>query len=113
NKERVMNQFFVMYTFRVEAEKQEQFMEAWGALTSEVRLRYSSFGCNLHSTETGFVAYAQWPDEKSWRSFWEEREQKVEALPRLRECLREESDMIPLPLMSSSLTVEPTTYQVF
>ena len=58
--------FYVMYMFSVIPDKELQFIEAWGKLTAEVRLRYESFGCNLHMVDGSFMAYAQWPDEKSW-----------------------------------------------
>lgn len=111
--ETISQNFYVMYQFQVSPEKEEQFVEAWGKLTAEVRLRFESFGCNLHLVENGFIAYAQWPDQISWKSFWGEREEKIDTLPALRDCLSGDTVVTPLPGVSSSLTISPSSYLVF
>ena len=104
------NNFFVSYVFHVYPEKEAQFLEAWSKVTAEVRLRFESFGSNLHRVDGGFFAYAQWPSEDSWRSFWANREHEVAGLTELRECLSQESEVLVLRLVSSSLKMSPASF---
>ena len=60
--------FIVIYRFSVKAKKHDQFKKAWKEMTKLI-LNYSgSYGSRLHKeNDSTFIAYAQWPDEISWK----------------------------------------------
>ncbi len=60
--------FVAIYRWRLHAGKDEQFREAWRRGTAAITSLYGSFGSRLHRVEPGlYIAYAEWPDEASWR----------------------------------------------
>jgi heme-degrading monooxygenase HmoA len=64
--------FIAVYAWRVKPGKEEQFREGWRRGTAAIVKRYGSFGSRLHREADGrFIGYAQWPDEQSWRVFFD------------------------------------------
>ncbi len=60
--------FVVIYRWKLRTGREERFVEAWSAMTRSIRDQCGSFGSRLHASSDGtWVAYAQWPDEKTWR----------------------------------------------
>lgn len=60
--------FVVMFEFVVKAGQEQAFMAAWGETTQGIYLFKGSLGSRLHRDKSGaFIAYAQWPDEKTYR----------------------------------------------
>ncbi|HEX5049354.1 MAG TPA: antibiotic biosynthesis monooxygenase [Gammaproteobacteria bacterium] len=58
--------FVVVYRWRVRADKEQQFQQAWELLTREL-LTAGSLGSRLHrSSDRVWVAYAQWPSRATW-----------------------------------------------
>jgi heme-degrading monooxygenase HmoA len=67
--------FIAVYAWRVKPGKEEQFREGWRRGTAAIVKKYASFGSRLHREADGrFVGYAQWPDEASWRAFFDNPE---------------------------------------
>jgi hypothetical protein len=67
--------FVAVYGWRIKPGKEEQFREGWRRGTAAIVKKYSSFGSRLHREADGrFIGYAQWPDEKSWRAFFDNPE---------------------------------------
>ena len=67
--------FSVIYTFDVKPGSENDFVEAWSALTELFKEYAGSGGSRLHKSAAGnYVAYAQWPDRQTW-------EQAAEKLP--------------------------------
>ncbi len=67
--------FSVIYTFDVKPGSENDFVEAWSALTELFKEHAGSGGSRLHKAAAGnYVAYAQWPDRQTW-------EQAAEKLP--------------------------------
>jgi len=61
--------FAVLYRWSVRAGHEEQFTEAWTAMTVSIREQCGSFGSRLHRSADGtWVAYALWPDEATWQA---------------------------------------------
>ncbi len=61
--------FIVMFEFVVKAGCEEQFLAAWSKTTQGIYLFKGSLGSRLHRDKSGaFIAYAQWPDEKTYRA---------------------------------------------
>lgn len=61
--------FVAVYRWRVHPGKEEQFRQAWRRGTELITRIYGSYGSRLHRDADGrFVAYAEWPDEQTWRA---------------------------------------------
>ena len=67
--------FVAVYGWRIKPGKEEQFREGWRRGTAAIVKKYASFGSRLHREADGrFIGYAQWPDEESWRAFFDNPE---------------------------------------
>ena len=63
----VNNKFTVVYSFKIIAGKENDFINAWTALTKLIYQFAGSYGSILHKVEKDFfIAYAQWPDKATW-----------------------------------------------
>ncbi len=61
--------FCVVYRFPVSADKEGQFKIGWSNLTKILKAENGALGSRLHRNHDGdWIAYAQWPDEKTWES---------------------------------------------
>jgi len=61
--------FIVIYEFIVKEGFEEQFLSAWTKTTQGIYLFRGSLGSRLHREKNGkFIAYAQWPDEATFRN---------------------------------------------
>lgn len=61
--------FVVVYWWRAHKGKEEQFRRAWREGTRAINRIYGHFGSRLHQNSDGrFVGYAEWPDEVTWRT---------------------------------------------
>ena len=59
--------FSVIYSFDVKPDSIETFINAWKKMTVMLYTREGSLGSRLHkSTDTHYIAYAQWPDRETW-----------------------------------------------
>lgn len=60
--------FCVIYRWRFEPGSEERGIAAWERLTRAIARECGGLGSRLHRTAEGwFVAYAQWPDEDTWK----------------------------------------------
>ena len=61
--------FIVLFEFVVKEGFEKQFLAAWPKTTQGIYLFKSSLGSRLHRDKNGaFIAYAQWPDEQTYRN---------------------------------------------
>ena len=59
----------VLIQFKVIVGKDDEFKQAWAALTQHIYENFGSLGSRLHkSTRGSFVAYAQWPSLEAYES---------------------------------------------
>jgi len=60
--------FAVVYSFEVKKGAEKRFERSWAELTKLIREHRNSLGSRLHqgSSPTSYIAYAQWPDRKTW-----------------------------------------------
>lgn len=66
--------FAVIYRWRVIAGLEAQFEQGWRAGTEAIAREFGGWGSRLHKGEGDvYVAYAQWPDEATWRKAMETR----------------------------------------
>lgn len=60
--------FCVIYRWRFEPGSENRGTAAWDRLTRAIARECGGLGSRLHRTAEGwFVAYAQWPDEETWK----------------------------------------------
>ena len=66
--------FAVIYRWRVIPGLEAQFEEGWRLGTERIAVEFGGWGSRLHRGEGNvYVAYAQWPDEATWRRAMETR----------------------------------------
>ena len=59
--------FNVVYRWEVREGKEALFEQTWAQVTELIRSHRGGLGSRLHRCEDGtWVAYAQWPDKKTW-----------------------------------------------
>lgn len=55
--------FAVIYRWRLQPGKEQQFVDGWHRVTAAIHTRCGSYGSRLHQADDGtWVAYARWPD---------------------------------------------------
>jgi heme-degrading monooxygenase HmoA len=66
--------FAVIYRWRVLPGLEAQFEEGWRRGTSRIAEEFGGWGSRLHRMENNvYIAYAQWPDEDTWKRATAER----------------------------------------
>jgi heme-degrading monooxygenase HmoA len=66
--------FAAIYKWRVLAGREAEFEEAWRLGTIAIRDQLGGQGARLHRAANGeYFAYAQWPDEETWRRAADQR----------------------------------------
>jgi heme-degrading monooxygenase HmoA len=60
--------FAVIYRWKVNPSKEEQFWLAWEEVTKAIRQFDGGLGSRLHKASDGtWLAYAQWPSREMWK----------------------------------------------
>lgn len=66
--------FAVIYRWQVVPGLEAQFETGWRRGTERIAAEFGGWGSRLHKADGGvFVAYAQWPDEETWKKAMETR----------------------------------------
>ena len=66
--------FAIIYRWRVIAGLEAQFEQGWAAGTRAIAAEFGGWGSRLHKAEEGvYIAYAQWPDEATWKKAMDTR----------------------------------------
>ena len=66
--------FAIIYRWRVIPGLEAQFEEGWAAGTQRIAVEFGGWGSRLHRVDAHtYVAYAQWPDEATWKRAMESR----------------------------------------
>lgn len=61
--------FAVIYSFKTQPDKVEDFKKAWKELTELIYEYEGSLGSRLHKKEPNhYIAYAQWPSKDKWKN---------------------------------------------
>ena len=59
--------FAVIYRWGITPGLEKEFERIWKESTQTIYSTFGSLGSSLHKAENGeYVAYARWPDKKSW-----------------------------------------------
>ena len=60
-----------IYEFEIDPNMEQDFENAWLTLSRIILQKYGSLGARLHKIGNGkYFAYAQWPDEETWKTIW-------------------------------------------
>lgn len=79
----------VILEFDVIEGKEHEFITAWTETTQVIYENFGSLGSRLHTSETGtYIAYAQWPDEDTYRKSGEWPEQLLPVREKMRATLK-------------------------
>ena len=66
--------FAVIYRWRVVPGLEAQFEAGWRRGTERIAAEFGGWGSRLHAAGDGvYIAYAQWPDEETWKKASEQR----------------------------------------
>ena len=66
--------FAVIYRWRVVPGLEAQFEAGWRRGTERIAAEFGAWGSRLHAAGEGvYIAYAQWPDEATWKAACEQR----------------------------------------
>ena len=80
--------YAVIYRWQVVPGLEAQFEEGWRRGTERIATEFGGWGSRLQRTGEGvYVAYAQWPDEATWKKAMETRMHHSDD--EARELLRE------------------------
>lgn len=62
--------FAVLYRWRVDPAREEEFIAAWASLTEAIARECGGLGSRLHRLDGDgqWAAYAQWPSRESWEA---------------------------------------------
>ncbi len=61
--------FVVIYQFEVKNEQSAKFIKLWHKLTQLIKTHAHSLGSRLHQkNENVYIAYAQWPDQMTFKN---------------------------------------------
>ena len=76
----------VIYRWKLTEGREEVFRQGWYEMTESIYRTRGSMGSRLHRAEDGtWVAYAQWPDEETWRKAREAGTANEAAARKMRE----------------------------
>lgn len=66
--------FAVIYRWRVIPGLEAQFERGWARGTQRIAAEFGGWGSRLHRAEDNvYIAYAQWPDEETWKKATDQR----------------------------------------
>lgn len=85
------NKFSIIYSFKIHNDKRDEFIHCWTELTKLIYKFEGSYGSRLHQvTENFFIAYAQWPDKKTFDQSGNKIPETANNLRiKMRECCSE------------------------
>ena len=82
--------FIALYRWKVKEGHEKNFLEGWHRRTEEIYQHSDSLGSRLHQAEDGiWVAYAQWPDRRTFDAAQSIPVIDAEARTMFRESIKE------------------------
>ena len=95
--------FIVLYRWRINPEKESQFIDGWSEVTKYFRENWDSLGSRLHRGSDGlFYAYAQWKSEADRENAFEQAIE-LEGSTKMKEAIEERLEPIILDTLSDFL----------
>ena len=104
--------FIALYRWKVKEGREKQFQEGWHRRTGEIYRHCGSLGSRLHRAEDGtWVAYAQWPDRRTYDKAQSIPVIDAEARMLLRESIEEAYPDIYMNVIDDLLRPESFTQE--
>lgn len=98
----------IIYRWRLKEGGEAIFCEGWHEMTESIYKQRGSLGSRLHRSEDKtWVAYAQWPDEETWRMAREAGSANEAAARKMREGSAELLSEEHLYLVDDLFRAEP------
>lgn len=95
--------FVILYRWRINPEKEAQFIEGWTEITAYYRENFDSLGSRLHRGGDGiFYAYAQWKSAEQRENAFQ-NSPTFEAGKLMREAIEESFPEVRLEILSDYL----------
>ena len=104
--------FIALYRWKVKEGHEKNFLEGWHRRTEEIYRACGSLGSRLHRAEDGvWVAYAQWPDRRTYDAAQSIQVIDAEARAMFRESIEESYPDIYMDVIDDLLQAEIFTKQ--
>lgn len=104
--------FIALYRWKVKEGHEKNFLEGWHRTTEEIYQHRGSLGSRLHWAEDGlWVAYAQWPDSRTYDAAQSIPAVDAEARRMFRESIEESYPDIYMSVVDDLLQEEVFTKQ--
>ena len=102
--------FIALYRWKVKEGQEKKFLEGWHRRTGEIYQNCGSLGSRLHRAEDGvWVAYAQWPDRRTYDAAQNIPVIDAEARTMFRESIKESYPDIYMDVIDDLLRGEVFT----
>lgn len=99
--------FIALYRWKVKEGREKNFQEGWHRRTKEIYRNCGSFGSRLHHAEDStWVAYAQWPDRRTYDTAQSIDVIDTEARTMFRESIEESYPDIYMNVVDDLLRAE-------
>ncbi len=99
--------FIALYHWKVKESHEKNFLEGWHRRTEEIYQHCGSLGSRLHQAEDGtWVAYAQWPDRRTYDAAQSIPAIDAEARMMFRESIEEAYPDIYMSVIDDLLKAE-------
>ena len=97
--------FTVIYKFEVKSKHHKPFEKAWKELTKLIYQYSGSYGSRLHKEkENIYIAYAQWPDKKTWETGFNKLPKEAELISKqMNECCHKTETLHTLEVVEDLL----------
>ena len=97
--------FCVIYSFEINPEKRESFIEAWREMTLLIREYEGGLGSRLRQESVSkYIAYAQWPNRATWENASDKLPASANAIrTRMREACTDISTLHELKMVEDLL----------
>ncbi len=89
--------FYVTYRWRIRRDSEMQFIDAWCQATKLIRQHRGGLGSRLHRCEDNtWLAYAKWPDRKTWERALELPSVDEHLIEKMQSCVVKRYKPVPL-----------------
>lgn len=91
--------YITLYQWQLKPGKEQQFIEAWTRLTTQLQNTAPQVSAKLLKTLQGeWVALIEWPSQKEWES---QTNENIDLLAQqsLMECVQELQNLVPMEVI--------------
>lgn len=91
--------YITLYQWQLKPGKEQQFIEAWTRLTTQLQNTTPQVSAKLLKTLQGeWVALIEWPSQKEWES---QTNENIDLLAQqsLMECVQELQNLVPMEVV--------------